>query len=317
MRLCLLVCLILALTSLSYALSLTFPAEATVNGDQILLADVAKIEGTADEVAALGKISLGVSPVTGMSVPYTEGRIRVRLRQCSLDPDAITISCPKIMTVTRLATKVDGEVIVATAEQWLRDRLTVTDTAEVTMMPLRIPTDVQLPDGQLSWECTEVGGATGSLRSVQVRIAVENRLVWSGLVSFRLQRCGMVLVAKSNLARNAPVTANDVSLQRSDLSETRGTPLTDVAQLDHCRAATLLHAGDVLTTACIETTPIVKCNEDVRVFVVCGALVVHSRAVACSDGVLGAVISVRNPVTRQEYSAKVVGSGELQAILPE
>ncbi|HOS44505.1 MAG TPA: hypothetical protein PK794_12495, partial [Armatimonadota bacterium] len=183
------------------AATLTFPPTATVKGGEILLGEVAEITDAGDGLARLQSIVLGAAPYPGQTRTLTPAMIRVRLRQFGQNPDALVITCPATVQITRQSTSVPGETLVATAQAWLQGQLTAAEGEKLELMPVTRPAAVTVPDGTLAISCDPAGTPVGTLRHVMVMVTVEHRQVWRGLISFRLQRSAEVLVARTALAR--------------------------------------------------------------------------------------------------------------------
>jgi flagella basal body P-ring formation protein FlgA len=307
--------ILLLCTAPALALTITLPAAATVRGTEMRLADIAELAGGDAELTAARAVSLGTAPLPGQCCTLRPGTVRMRLRQYHLDPDAVTLTCPEQVIITREAWVIPGDEIVETARQWLLPRLS-TPGAEARLAPVRVPEALQLApgDGARAWSYTEVGSGAGSLRSVALTLTCGTTVAWRGVVTFTLQRWGTVLVTKTALARNQVITAADVALESRTLTAS-DRPLTVPEMAVGQRTITALPAGAVLTAAALETAPVVSRNALVRVTAACGALLVTVQAVACEDGALNAVIRVRNLDSKAEFYARVVGPGRLVAVL--
>ncbi len=313
----------LLLSSLLLALSihgwagakLTIPATVTVHGASVRLSDVATIEGTEHECAQLNSVTLGAAPLVGENCTFSLGAIRMRLRQAGVDPTTVTIDCPSSVTVTRPAMAVDGAMLVSLADQWLRDRLPVVAGEELTLTPLRVPANLQLPEGKLSWQYEETGGAGGATRGVLLSALVDGKSAWHGVITLRVQRTRSVLVLKSAVSRYQVLSEEMIGIERRDVSAIRGELLGDPHEAVGQRVVCLLAAGTVLTTGMLEAVPTIKKNEAVQVQARCGGLLVVTTAIACEDGQTGASIRVKNEATRLEFSARVIGPGRLDASL--
>ncbi|MHB9130806.1 MAG: flagellar basal body P-ring formation chaperone FlgA [Armatimonadota bacterium] len=318
MRIHLLLTVILAVFAFplaSLAITLTFPAAAAVGGEQILLREVAKIDGTPEELRVLSQVILGSSPVTGQSRQLSLEMIRVRLRQHGFDPRNITITCAQPVIITRQTIAPTETDLVAAVKKWLTAQQQVAPGEELILVPLSQPATVQLPAGQVTYGFSLLGAVQPNQQSVAINASLGGKVVWHSAVTFRIGRYAQVLVTKIPIARGAQLAPDAVTLERREIGVLSRTPLRDVKALAACRAAVTLPAGTVLTSASIETIPLVKRNEQVHVRTVCGSLVISILAVAGEDGALGDTISVRNPATRKDFCAKVIGAGELELVL--
>ena len=131
-------------------------------------------------------------------------------------------------------------------------------------------------------------------------------------MSFRLSRFAEVLVVHKAIARGGMLSEDAVAKEWCDITTVTGTPLCDVAELTGKRAINSLALNAVLTQANTEPVPLVMRNDTVHVQAKCGAILVTAVAIALQDGREGATIRVRNPDSREEYSARVIAAGLLE-----
>lgn len=68
---------------------LTLPEDAEVQGQNILLGEIAEISGPKDLVANVARVVAGAAPRPGSSRRLTKGQIEVRLRQANIDVKSI------------------------------------------------------------------------------------------------------------------------------------------------------------------------------------------------------------------------------------
>jgi flagella basal body P-ring formation protein FlgA len=292
--------------------TVTLPERASVPGAQIVLGEIAEVQGTDDEMARLRQIVLAPAPIPGQRFLLTPGMVRVKLRQFGFNPEALTLTCPAAVEITRQTLTISGTRLVEAAEHWLRTSLMPAKGDELVLTPLATPADLPALTGTLTVVCAASGSTAGPQRTVQVAASVGGTVAWRGSITFRVQRFATVLVMTRALAAQQPFDPRMVELRRCDTTAVAGTPLTETALLAHARATQALRPGDVVTTAGIEPIPVVLRNQMVTVLAHCGEMVVRLRAVAVQDGGLGQVITVRNPQTRQEFSARVTAAGEVE-----
>lgn len=294
------------------ATTLTLPARVTIDGDEMLLGKIAAITDAGGDEQRLAQVVLGAAPIPGQSRTLTEEMIRVRLRQFGFDPETITIDCPPSVQITRLAAAVKGETLVEIARAWLLERLAPAADEKLELTPVRTPADAQVPTGVQAWECAPAGLDAGSLRHVMLTLLVDGRPAWRGMLSFRLSRYAEVLVARRAIARGEVLNDSAVRREWREITTLTGTPLRDVAELEGRRAVNSLAQNAVLTAVNTEPVPLVMRNDTVHVQAKCGAFIITAVAIALEDGQAGETIRVRNPDSRQEYTARVVAARLLE-----
>lgn len=308
----LMICCGLLLGLGALAVTLTLPPRATIESDEMLLGKIAVITDAGDDEQRLSQVVLGAAPIPGQSRTLTQDMIRVRLRQFGFNPDTITFDCPPSVLVTRLTTAVKGETMVEIAHEWLLGRLAPTADEKLELTPMRTPTDAQAPTGTLTWECAPAGMDVGNLRHVMLTMLVDGHPAWRGVLSFRLSRFAEVLVARKAIARGEVLSEGAVMREWHEITTVTGTPLRDVTELAGKRAVNSLAQNAVLTLVNTEPVPLVMRNATVHVQAKCGAFIISAVAIALEDGLQGAIIRVRNPDSRDEYTARVIAAGLLE-----
>ncbi len=307
----LLLLLLLPLLSAAAELMVTLPEQATVASTQIVLGEIASVQGDEEIVARLNAIVLAPAPIPGQRFSLTPGMVRVKLRQFGIAPDDVMLTCPDAVEITRKSLTVTGASLVEAAKTWLAANLASATGEELSLVALTHPADLQTVHGPLAITCS-AGAGIGALRSVQVVATVNEMDVWRGSISFRLRRYAEVLVVKRPLAARQAITASCVARERREIPSGSDLPLTDPSALTRARTTHALRVGDILTAAMLEMIPVVERNQAVTVLARCGSMIIRLRAVACENGGVGEVIILRNPESRREFSARVLPSGELE-----
>ena len=293
------------------AARITVAPAAAVRGTEVLLCDVAAIDGTVEEQQQLQKVNLGAAPPLGQRYTFTAGMIRMRLRQYGIDNKTHSIDCPSPVVVTRAGNRLTGQAIVEETRRWLQDNTPLGEHA-AALIPTRQPDDIELPAGTLSWQCVELATSTPQRRDLQVTALVDGASSWRGLVTLAMQQITSVLVVRTAIVQGQPITADMLASEPRDLARTAGVPIRNLQELMGMRAIHPLPPGKILLESDIQAVPLVKRGDLVSVRAQCGALVISARAIAGSDGGYGAVIRVKNVDTREDYSARVTGPGTLE-----
>ncbi|NIM06530.1 MAG: flagellar basal body P-ring formation protein FlgA, partial [Armatimonadetes bacterium] len=115
-----------------------------------------------------------------------------------------------------------------------------------------------------------------------------------------------------NLARHTRLSAADVRRERRDLFSLRGKPLCALDESAEQRTTLRLMAGTPLTDACTEPLPLVLKGHEVTVTVFASGVVVTAPAVAKEDGARGEMVRLRTTLSKEDFSAKVVGEGQAE-----
>jgi flagella basal body P-ring formation protein FlgA len=288
---------------------------ALINGEQIVLADLAEI--VAPNLAmerALGEVTLGPAPQLGQERPVSRALIASRLAQSGFDARSIRFAGPATVTVERDAHVVSRAELEAKARELLPPALGQT-TDSLVVESLRFPNQVVLPPGDVTWDLR----LNGSRRP-------------TGPISFELIACGDsgevarvqgmaqvdVAVRLVTLVTDAPrgTTITPDMVQTVD-GTLRGAPpsaLTDAQSAIGMMTTQSVRAGSVLTDRAVAPPQLVRRGEVVTVIFESGALRITNRAESLQNGAAGDEVTVRNLQSQRTIQALVTGPRTVRVI---
>lgn len=180
-------------------------------------------------------------------------------------------------------------------------------SGELRLDPLRPWTPLRVASP--NWEVRVVAPPAGGLASnmlVRCRLLVDGQSVGEWNLAVRAQLLADAWVVRQPLARHEPLATEQLDLRRVDLLRERDTiPVdTDLAAFAVGRP---LPTGTVLSWRDVARRPLVRRGETIEVAALSGGLAVTLKAVAMQNGTLGEAIVVRNPASRRDFTAIVVG----------
>ncbi len=157
-------------------------------------------------------------------------------------------------------------------------------------------------------EAFSVSRATrGNALTVGVRCTAPQP--WTIYVSARVIYRGPVVVAARALARGTVLTEHDLRVARKDVSAAPAGVLTDPGQAVGRRLRRPVAAGATLTSALLETVPVIERGQRVDLVAGSGALMVRMTGRALMDGAAGQRIRVRNVKSRKVVEGTVDPAG--------
>ncbi len=115
-----------------------------------------------------------------------------------------------------------------------------------------------------------------------------------------------VVVVKRPVSRFTVLSAEDLALERRPLTRLPQDVLTEISQAVGLRVRYGLSAGRVLRRSMLETPPLIRRNQLVRIVARSPHLTVTAQGRAREDGRLGEIIRVRNLASKKEIFARVV-----------
>jgi hypothetical protein len=116
MKTSLLFCFLLLITGAGHAdqrASIVILPAAVVSGDTFTLADIATVT-TADTMLRmqLMRVPMGRCPLNGLTRPFNEGDVCLKLRQAGIDPETLTISGATDLTLTGSSTSPVSQTVL-------------------------------------------------------------------------------------------------------------------------------------------------------------------------------------------------------------
>jgi flagella basal body P-ring formation protein FlgA len=164
-----------------------------------------------------------------------------------------------------------------------------------------------LPEGKLRVELTDQAGGRRmghvSLRAiVRVDGKIERRVVLSAWVD----RFEKVVCTVRPLERHAILAAEDLTLERRNISKLPASVLKAVEGVAGTRLKHRLKAGSVVLANTIEEPPLITKGDRVTIIAESPHLVVTAVGIAQDKGSSGDQIRVRNCMSKKEIIARVV-----------
>ena len=290
------------------AVTVTVREEATVSGDRITLGEIALIaDADAQALAELEAIPVGAAPLAGASRRLSLDSVCVQLRRSGFDPDALHLAGARHVTVTRAAEVVTGAEIERVAREAVLAQQP--EGGEIVVTCARPPADVLVPQGGVTLDPQLIGSARGPSRLVRVTIAVDGARVTGVTLCLRAERYEDILVAARDIARGETLAADAVTFERRDVLPVSGTPLRDLSEIAGRRAKVRLSAGAVLTARAVERIPVIQRGDPVLVTLRLGAVRLTLAGLARSTAGVGEAVTILNPASKRELTARAVGKG--------
>jgi flagella basal body P-ring formation protein FlgA len=293
------------------------PIEASVDGSEMTLGDVAKISSEVESQAeAVRGFSLGYAPAPGYSRVIQRWRLQQQLAK----------------EFPRLEVEFEGK---AACRVWPR-------TAEITPAELELTARKALAEqfsssdaevelhGELSAEVVPAGRSTrrleadlanGSLTSgtlnVPVAIYVDEvkyRTVW---IPFDVTIFREVPVLRRTIPLGGTIEAGDLELRRVAIDASFERELLSPSMLIGASARRALASGKPVSVRDVVRALAVKTGETITLKVRNGRVVVRTKVLALSDGFIGDVVALRTLETGKELTARITSPGNVEMNLGE
>jgi flagella basal body P-ring formation protein FlgA len=288
-------------------ISLRVYDQVEIAADQIQLGKIARIDGDdARLVRELEALVIGRSPLPGKNRSLDRADILLRLKQSGIDLARIELQIPPEVQVSRGAVEVGRERIEQIVTAFIQQQFAGKGQT-VRIKEIRGAEPVLVSKGSLSHQVaaprnTALSGSLPLTVTLKVNNEVEKRMMVTAMVEVLVN----AVVTTRPLGRLKPIEESDVEVRPVDVS---GLPADYIADLDavlNKRTRRLLDANTVLRPDLVESQPIVKRGDRVRIIVESAGMRITAVGEVKQNGCLGERISVANLDTNKVIQARVV-----------
>ena len=311
--------LILATLLLSN-ITVTLPAEASVEGSEITLGQIATITGAdPEEVARIAAIELGYAPSPGFTRVVQGWKVEAELEEELAGLD-VSLTGESTCRISPTVVTVKGEELRAAARLSLEAYYSGQDAQ---IIDVGIVDDESVPKGVVGRElvpqptqASKVSAtSTTGAWSVPVQIIVDDmpyRTVW---VAFQVELFKMLPVLGRDIAKGQEIQAGDMVLKRTAVSLDAVNEVLLEKQLIGSTATKDLRKNTPVLAREVKRQPLIRKGDPVTLSVENGGVIVHAKVIALEDGFIDDAIQIQVVGTNKEIRAMVVQKGQLQLIL--
>ena len=288
-------------------ISLRVYDQVEIEADQIQLGKIARIDGDdAGRVRALEALVIGRSPLPGKSRSLESATILLRLKQSGIDLARIELQIPPEVQVSRGAVEVGRERIEQIVKAFIQQQFAGKGQT-VRIKEIRGAEPVLLPKGSLSHQVaaprnTALSGSLPLTVTLKVNDEVEKRMLVTAVVEVLVN----AVVTTRPLGRFKPIEESDVEVRPVDVSGLPSDYIGDPEAVLGKRTRRLLDANTVLRPDLVESQPIVKRGDRVRIIVESPGMRITAVGEVKQNGCLGERIPVVNLDTNKVIQARVV-----------
>jgi len=281
---------------------------AEINGDRILLSQVAQIAGPDPLlIARLGNIDLGKAPLPGRKKFIESRHILARMHKSSGGlPTDIGLDFPQRLEVSRKAVTITKQRIEEIAAEWVLARVPW-DQENVRVVKIQANTTVALPQGRVTYKVKSPGRLDFlNTIALSVEFLVDGQVVKRAWVTLNLEVIAPVVVVRKPMGRHQPIESQDVTVVLKDLTKLPSGYFTDPAEVIGQRVKRTVYGNTVLREDLVELPPLVQRGDIVTIIAEAGVLRITARGEAKAKGRKGERISVVNLDSRKRVYARVL-----------
>ena len=144
------------------------------------------------------------------------------------------------------------------------------------------------------------------LFSMMADLKIDGERLESGQVRLKIRKYADVLVLLDNVRRSDPVTVEQLTRQRMEVTTLHERPLIEPSELAGNRAKRNLKRGNILTARDLEPIPDVEFGRDVAIVYIDGLCRISTEGKALQSGLAGEYIKVKNKSSGKIILARIV-----------
>jgi flagella basal body P-ring formation protein FlgA len=287
---------------------------ASLHEDDVVLGDVATIDGDAALAARLRGLRISAAPALGATQSLDGESVRRRVRLPAGLAGRVSVVVPARVVWTRPAQVVTGMSLVDAARREALDRLARRAPARgaeepPALAPLTVPADVRVPAADVTLRVRVDDAPAGSaFIGTTVTVLAGGREAHTAAISFRVTRYRPVVVAATAVQARSALGPNDLRVEPRPASEVPLDALTEVRDAAELEAMQTLRPGDVVTARAVQARVLVRRGEIVTLVLEGPSFRITTQGVAGQDARRGDTVRVVNASSKREVLGRVEGA---------
>lgn len=284
-----------------------------IDGEQILLGDIARIESRDSRLnQRIGAVVVGRAPLPGKRRAIEASLIRRRLKQNRFDPDQLALQIPERIVVERRFIEIAQEKLKGLVSGYISHNL-INNLPDARIKEIQIADNLILPRGRITYTVkpprhdTPVGKIP-----LSVNFDVDGKFYKRIWASATIEMITRVVVTKRPLGRHKPITEDDIEVQMMDLAQLPSDAITDPEVVLGQRTRRAIGSRTVLRSNLVEFPPLVRRGDVVVILAETGGLKITAVGQVKKKGRLGERIPVMNFDSKKVLYARVLDSNTVK-----
>jgi flagella basal body P-ring formation protein FlgA len=296
------------------AAEIIFRQTAEVSGPDIRLGDVADFDEESDLTAALASQTVGPAPPPGESVVLHSQTVKHSLVSTKSVPEDIAWSGSPAIMVNRQGITVGPDKILTIIAEYIDEQKKNLPEAEIQFIPASLPLPFILPTGELTSEVIPSNpGILGSSRFSLI-LRVDNQVAKNMSIRGRIEANANIVVTARAVKKDSILSPQLLTMAVTDISEMAG-PQFEASDLTGKKLTRSLKAGSPVLANMVESLPVVRRGEKVKIVINSGQLHVSATGFAFTDGKLDETIRVQNLSSNKLIYGRVAAPGLVEVML--
>ncbi len=294
-------------------ISIQFLDDIEISAETILLKDIAVIAGGGPDVEKLKTLEVGRSANFGLTRYLSTRPIYTRHLAPLEDKYTLKNYQEKRIRIKTTSREYARDSLKNLVEAFLKENFPRYE--EIDFEFLHVPKNIHLPSGPYkirlkvsdTFQCHGRQSLEIIVKEINGRRRVQNMAIY-------LRAFGKVLVAASKIRRKEKLTAENIRIEKRDITAVSGMPLRKPSDVLGQLAKQTIIPGRIITTRLVELDPVIKSGDEVTVISDNGPISISINGIARQDGQLGQIIQVKNLVSLKLVRGRVLEAGILELV---
>jgi flagellar basal body P-ring formation protein FlgA len=315
MKSLLLILLLLGYCNPALALEISFKQNVQVVDALVRLGDVAQCSEETPLAEALASQPIGQAPPPGEHTLFIAQNIKTAILASNKSlTDSLTWSGSATINITREGTVIASDRIGEIIAEFLDANKGNLPNAALRFIPQTLPLPFTLPKGNLAVDVIPSNPAILSSSSISLIFKVDDRVVKNMSVRGKIEALAQVVAAAESLRKGLILGPQHLHMVEMDISDI-ASPELDPQNLLGMQLTRAIAAGAPITGANVESLPVVRRGQKVKMVIESGILHLTATGLAHSDGKLDQMIKIQNINSSKTVHGRVTGPGIVEVLL--
>ena len=287
--------------------TITLRDEAYVKGPQVLLGEVADIQG--EHAESLARIEISPAALPGSARRLDASLVSARVRGSGIGAGNVEFIGRRPVLATMMHLDITPGMIAEDLRQFVKREMPW-DPQPTIIDVTPPPRAFVVSAGELTirWRPDPLYDYLG-LGTFRGEILVDGVTQKSIFCKATVKTYGEVLVALTNISRNESLHAGNTRLERRDLSSLEPGAFFSPRDVQGLVAKSSIYRGQVLTEKKLVSPQLVKRNQIVEVETRIGTLTIRTTAKSTASGAAGDLISCQTLNSKQHFVGRLRRDG--------
>ena len=293
---------------------ITFFEKVEVESSELSLGDIVSFHGDHETTNALKIHKIGAAPAPGKTISVDARRIIREVHRTFDDLPEINWTGHATVTVYRKGNRITGSEIDQLLTDYLKRNNDKFRGAQVKHTIESLPAPFYLPTGTFECDIIPANPQIIGSKRVSLIFKVDGKVIKNLSIHCRIEAYAKVVVARNRIKYGTILNPAELMLRTMELSRLEDYA-TSIDQVAGTIAKRAIRKGVAIQSSMIESAPIVRRGELVKIIINYQGLFLTATGVAKANGKKNDVIRVRNSSSNKIIHCRVQAPGLVEVTL--